>query len=78
MAVRRCFGLPLLTTRLLPSHPTLQLMQNPELMQSMMQSPFMQNMLDNPELMRNMLMSNPGYRQVSQKGEAASKGRGGV
>jgi ubiquilin len=39
-------------------------MENPELMQRMMQSPFMQNMLENPELMRGMLMSNPGYRQV--------------
>merc|ERR1719440_2086898 len=41
-----------------------QLMQNPEMMQSIMNSPMMQSLMDNPEMIRNMFMSNPQMQQV--------------
>jgi hypothetical protein len=36
-----------------------QLMQNPELMQQMLNSPMMESLLSNPEMMTNMMLNNP-------------------
>jgi ubiquilin len=44
-----------------------QLMQNPELVRQMMNSPMMQSLLQNPELMRSMMMSNPQMRQLMEQ-----------
>lgn len=41
-----------------------QLMQNPEMMRSIMASPMMQSMMSNPDLIRNMIGNNPQMRQV--------------
>lgn len=41
-----------------------QLLQNPEMMRSIMSSPMMQNLMSNPDMIRNMIMSNPQMRQV--------------
>ena len=41
-----------------------QLLQNPEMMRQMMESPIMQSMLNNPEALRNMFTSNPQMQQL--------------
>ena len=41
-----------------------QLLQNPEMMRNIMESPMMQNMMSNPDLIRNMVVDNPQMRQV--------------
>lgn len=41
-----------------------QLLQNPEMMRQMMESPIMQSMLSNPEALRNMFTSNPQMQQL--------------
>jgi len=43
-----------------------QLMQNPELMASVMNSPMMESMMNNPEMMRSMMMSNPQMQQMME------------
>jgi len=41
-----------------------QLLQNPEMMSSMMNSPMMQNIMSNPDMIRMMMDSNPEMRRV--------------
>ena len=41
-----------------------QLLQNPEMMRQMMESPIMQSMLNNPETLRTMFTSNPQMQQL--------------
>ncbi|CAM9385623.1 unnamed protein product, partial [Heterosigma akashiwo] len=41
-----------------------QIMQNPEMMRNIMNSPMMQNLMNDPEMMRNIMTSNPQMRQV--------------
>lgn len=43
-----------------------QLMQNPEMMRQMMDSPMMQGIMNNPEIMRSMMQSNPQIQQLMQ------------
>ena len=38
------------------------MMNNPEMMQQMMDSPMVQGMMNNPDVMREMMMSNPQMR----------------
>lgn len=45
-----------------------QLLQNPEMMRQMMESPLMQSMLNNPEALRNMFTSNPQMQQLLEVG----------
>lgn len=47
-----------------------QMMQNPEMMSSMMSSPMMQNTLSNPEAMNQMMASNPLFAANPQMAEA--------
>lgn len=42
------------------------LMENPELMRQMMNSPMMQGLLNNPEMLRSMMMANPQVRQLME------------
>ncbi|OQS01796.1 Non-selective Cation Channel-2 (NSCC2) Family [Thraustotheca clavata] len=44
-----------------------EMLQNPEMMQQMMQSPMVQSLLNNPEIMRNMMQSNPAMRQLLEQ-----------
>lgn len=44
-----------------------QLLQNPEMMQQMMESPMMQGILNNPEIMRSMMQSNPQIQQLLEQ-----------
>jgi len=41
-----------------------QLLQNPEMMRQMMESPLMQSMINNPEVLRSMFTSNPQMQQL--------------
>jgi len=41
-----------------------QMMQNPEMMQQMMNSPFVQSIMNNPEALRGIIMANPQMRQL--------------
>ena len=41
------------------------MMNNPEMMAQMMQSPIMQSMLNDPEMLRNMVQSTPGMSEVT-------------
>ncbi len=41
------------------------IMNNPEMMAQMMQSPIMQSMLNDPEMLRNMIQSTPGMSEVT-------------
>jgi len=41
-----------------------QLMQNPEMVRQMMESPLMQGMMNNPEMLRNIFTSNPQMQQL--------------
>jgi len=41
-----------------------QLLQNPEMMRQMMESPLMQGMMNNPEMLRNVFTSNPQMQQL--------------
>ncbi|RHY06228.1 hypothetical protein DYB37_006684 [Aphanomyces astaci] len=43
------------------------MMQNPEMMQQMMDSPMVQNMLSNPEIMRGMMQANPAMRTLLEQ-----------
>ncbi|CAL5227682.1 g10690 [Coccomyxa viridis] len=43
------------------------MMNNPEMMAQMMQSPIMQNMLNDPEMLRNMLQATPGMSEVLER-----------
>ena len=45
-----------------------QLLQNPEMMRQMMDSPMVQNMLSNPEMLRNIFTSNPQMQQLLEVG----------
>lgn len=42
-------------------------MDNPEMMQSIMNSPMFKSMLDNPEVINNMLMNNPQLKSYAEK-----------
>lgn len=44
-----------------------QLMQNPDMVRNIMQSPMMESMLSNPDLLRGMLMSNPQVRELTER-----------
>jgi len=44
-----------------------QLMQNPETMRELLNSPIMQSLMSNPELMRSMLMNDPQMREVIER-----------
>ncbi|KAF1334415.1 Ubiquitin family protein, partial [Globisporangium splendens] len=44
-----------------------QLMQNPDMMRQMMESPMMQGILNNPEIMRTMMQSNPQIQQLMEQ-----------
>ncbi|XP_046839317.1 ubiquilin-1-like [Xenia sp. Carnegie-2017] len=44
-----------------------QLMNNPEMMQQMMESPLFQSMMSNPELIQQMIMSNPQMQQLVER-----------
>ncbi|EQC32825.1 hypothetical protein SDRG_09363 [Saprolegnia diclina VS20] len=44
-----------------------QMLQNPEMMQQMMESPMMQSLMNNPEVMRNMMQANPAMRQLLEQ-----------
>lgn len=41
-----------------------QILQNPQMMQEMMNSPAVQAMMNNPELMRNLIGANPQLQEV--------------
>jgi len=41
-----------------------QMMQNPEMVRQMMESPLMQGMMNNPEMLRNIFTSNPQMQQL--------------
>ncbi|ETW07053.1 hypothetical protein H310_03132 [Aphanomyces invadans] len=43
------------------------MMQNPEMMQQMMESPLVQSMLSNPEIMRGMMQANPAMRTLLEQ-----------
>jgi len=43
------------------------LLQNPDIMQQMMNSPAMQSLLNNPELLRSMLNVNPNMKQLMER-----------
>ncbi|CAK0751892.1 hypothetical protein CVIRNUC_002103 [Coccomyxa viridis] len=43
------------------------MMNNPEMMAQMMQSPIMQSMLNDPEMLRNMVQSTPGMSEVMDR-----------
>ncbi|CAB3408738.1 unnamed protein product [Caenorhabditis bovis] len=43
------------------------IMNNPDMMRRMMDSPIMQSLLSNPELMRTMLTSNPQFQQLIER-----------
>lgn len=42
----------------------LQLLQNPELLQQVMNNPFVQSMMENPEYMRQIISSNPQMQEM--------------
>jgi ubiquilin len=44
-----------------------QIMQNPQLLQQMMESPMMQSLLENPQLIQQMMMANPMLRNLSEQ-----------
>lgn len=44
-----------------------QLMQNPEHMQALMNSPFMDSIMSNPELARTMMLANPQLRELIER-----------
>ncbi|GBG59692.1 hypothetical protein CBR_g54797 [Chara braunii] len=44
-----------------------QILQNPNLMRDMMNSPAVQSIMSNPDLMRNLIMSNPHLREVLER-----------
>lgn len=44
-----------------------QLLQNPEQMQAMMNSPIMESIMNNPELARSMMMANPQLRELIER-----------
>jgi ubiquilin len=41
-----------------------QMMNNPEMMRQMMDSPLMQNLLNNPDIFRALLSENPQIQQL--------------
>lgn len=43
-----------------------QMLQNPEMMQEVMNSPIMQSLTSNPEIMRSIMMSNPEMQQLME------------
>ena len=45
-----------------------EVMTNPEMMQSVLDSPLTQSLMSNPEIMRNLMQANPQMRQVRKKG----------
>merc|ERR1712070_53059 len=44
-----------------------QLMQNPEMLTQMMNSPMVQQMMSDPEMMRNMMRMNPRMNQLMEQ-----------
>ena len=42
------------------------MLQNPEMMQEVMNSPIMQSLTSNPEIMRSIMMSNPEMQQLME------------
>ncbi|XP_071952317.1 ubiquilin-1-like [Antedon mediterranea] len=44
-----------------------QLLNNPEMLQQVMENPLVQNMMQNPEMLRQMLMSNPQMQQLMER-----------
>merc|ERR1711957_126624 len=42
------------------------MMQNPEMMQQLMNSPWVQQMLDNPEMLRGMMRMNPRMNELME------------
>lgn len=45
---------------------TLQLMQNPDMLRQMMESPVMTQVMSNPDIMRQMIMANPQMRELME------------
>jgi len=43
-----------------------QLLQNPDMMREMMNSPIVQSLMSNPELMQQLIMANPQMRQLME------------
>uniref|UniRef100_A0A5K3FNU6 Ubiquitin-like domain-containing protein n=1 Tax=Mesocestoides corti TaxID=53468 RepID=A0A5K3FNU6_MESCO len=44
-----------------------QVMRNPELLRSMMESPLVQSLMSNPEMMRGIMQSNPQIRELMER-----------
>lgn len=44
-----------------------QMMQNPEMLRQIMDSPMMQGIMSNPELIRSMMQSNPAMQQLLEQ-----------
>lgn len=44
-----------------------ELMTNPDMLQSMMDNPLVQQLMGNPEVMRQMIMSNPQMRELMER-----------
>ncbi|XP_077864586.1 ubiquilin-1-like [Saccoglossus kowalevskii] len=43
-----------------------ELMRNPQMMQQIMDNPFVQSMMSNPEIMRQLILSNPQMQQLME------------
>ncbi|XP_077989399.1 ubiquilin-1-like [Glandiceps talaboti] len=44
-----------------------ELMRNPQLLQQIMDNPFVQSMMSNPEIMRQLILSNPQMQQLMER-----------
>ncbi|RUS92132.1 hypothetical protein EGW08_000156 [Elysia chlorotica] len=44
-----------------------EIMNNPEMMGQLMESPFIQSMMSNPDMMRTLLMNNPQMRELMER-----------
>ena len=44
----------------------LQMVNNPDMLKSLLDSPFVQNMMSNPDTMRTLMETNPQLREVME------------
>ena len=43
------------------------MMQNPQMLQQMMENPMIQQLMSNPDVMRQLIMGNPQMREVMER-----------